>query len=308
MMPGPDRELADIAAAQHGVFTRSDARQAKLSEDQIKVRIDRQWVRIHEGVYRAGGAPVTWRGDLLAAALVCGDGAAISHRSAAAIYELPGGRDDLVELTCRRWERTRRGDLVVHESRRLDPRDIQVVDGIPVTVPERVILDLASLRPVPTYLEMVIHAARRKRLITYESTQAMFDRHARRGLRGAAALRSVLAEWNPDNRATESDMETRLLQALLDHGLPQPILQYEAFDTQGALIARTDAAYPSHRIAIEYDSMQEHSDEFQLSRDARRRNALQAAGYAVLSVRHQDLVAGGGLVCAQISAIIRRTA
>ena len=79
-------------------------------------------------------------------------------------------------------------------------------------------------------------------------------------------------------------------------------------DARGALIARADAAYPSHRIAIEYDSIQEHSDEFQLTRDARRRNALQALGYSVLSVRHADLVAGGGEVSSQITAIIRRTA
>jgi very-short-patch-repair endonuclease len=221
---------------------------------------------------------------------------------------LPGGRDDLVELTCRRWDRIRQGDLIVHESRKLEQRDIQLVDSIPVTVPERVIIDLASLRPIPSYLEIVVQSARRKRLITYESTRTMFERHARRGLRGVKALRSVLDEWNPQSRATESEMETMLLQALRDHHLPEPTVQYAALDARGGLVARADVAFPAHRIVVEYDSMQEHSDEFQLARDARRRNALQALGYSVLSVRHADLAAGGSLICAEISAIIRRTA
>jgi very-short-patch-repair endonuclease len=136
----------------------------------------------------------------------------------------------------------------------------------------------------------------------------MFDQHARRGLKGVAVLRKVLDEWNPESQATDSDMETLLLQALRDHGLPEPALQYEVRDAAGNLVGRADAAYPTARIAIEYDSKQEHSDEFQLEHDARRRNAFQTLGYAILSVRHASLVSGGGEICAQIKSIMRRSA
>src|SRR4029077_4726521 len=122
------------------------------------------------------------------------------------------------------------------------------------------------------------------------------------------ALRVVLERWDPDSRPTESEMETLLLQALRRNGLPEPVLQHEVRDDQDSHVARPDAAYPLARIAIEYDSKQEHSDEFQLERDARRRNALQANGYAVLSARHADLRAGGGELCEQIARIMRRTA
>jgi very-short-patch-repair endonuclease len=155
---------------------------------------------------------------------------------------------------------------------------------------------------------MVVQSARRRRLLTYESTREVFDRHARRGLKGVKALRIVLDRWDPDGRPTESEMETILLQTLRRNGLPEPVLQHEVRDDQDHLVARTDAAYPSALIAIEYDSKQEHSDEFQLERDARRRNALQANGYAVLSARHADLQAGGGELCEQIARIMRRTA
>jgi very-short-patch-repair endonuclease len=130
--------------------------------------------------------------------------------------------------------------------------------------------------------------------------RATFDRHARRGLKGVAALRVVLDRWDPASRPTESDMETMLLQTVRAHGLPEPVVQYAIGDR------RVDAAYPSARIAIEYDSKQEHSDEFQVAQDARRRNELQVTGWVVLSARHADLKRGGDALCREIQLILRR--
>jgi very-short-patch-repair endonuclease/predicted transcriptional regulator of viral defense system len=297
-----DHDLADLAAQSHGVFTLADARSVKLTKRQIRYRVSDRWTTIHDGVYRIAGTPITWRSDLLAATLAAGKGSAISHRSLAALHAMPGGRDDLVELSCLRWKRTIKPNFVVHESRRLDERDLTTIDGIPVTTPERMILDLAWCYPRERYLEYVIQAARRKRLITYDSMRATFNRHARRGLKGVAALRRVLDAWDPASRPSESDMETRLVLTLRDHGLPTPVLQHEIGDS------RIDAAYPEANIAIEYDSKQEHSDEFQLTQDARRRNELQANGWVVLSARHADLRRGGDELAAQIRRIMRRAA
>ena len=168
------------------------------------------------------------------------------------------------------------------------------------------ILDIASHVPSANYLEMVIQAARRKRLLTYTSTKEMFDRHARRGLKGIRALREVLERWDPESRPTESEMETLLVRILRENGLPEPVVQFEVSDAAGRFVARVDAAYPEARIVIEYDSKQEHSDEFQIARDDKRRNALQANRYWVLTARHRDLLTGGTELCEQITAIMRR--
>jgi very-short-patch-repair endonuclease len=121
----------------------------------------------------------------------------------------------------------------------------------------------------------------------------MFERHARRGVRGVQVMRAALDEWDPDKQPTESEMETKLLQVLADGRFSRVIPQYEIFDRNGVFVARVDAALPDLKIAIEYDSMQEHSDEFQLTRDARRRNRIVAAGWRVLSARSRDLRSGG---------------
>lgn len=289
-----DRDLAEIAAAQHAVFNRADACKSGLTDDQIERRVTSFWVTIHEGVYRIPGSPQTWEGSLRAACLAASPPAAISHRAGGALYELPGGSRDLVELTCRRWRRPQHSGLVVHEQTRIDERDIGEVDGIPVMKPELIVLQMAGLRPSPNYVEMVIQAARRKRLITFASTKEAFDRHARRGVRGVQVVRAVLDAWDPDNQPTESEMETLLLRVLSDGGFPRPVPQHEILDRNRVFVARVDAALPNLRIAIEYDSMQEHSDEFQLTRDARRRNRIVAAGWRVLSARFRDLRSGGG--------------
>src|SRR5689334_11579113 len=116
-MQHKDTALADLASAQHGVFTIADARSVKMTDTQIKQRVEEVWSPLYEGVYRAAGAPATWRGDLLAATLAARKGSAISHRAAGAMREWPGGRDDLVELSCLRWQRTIKPGMVVHESR-----------------------------------------------------------------------------------------------------------------------------------------------------------------------------------------------
>jgi hypothetical protein len=288
-----DRQLAADAALRHSVFTLADARAAGLTRKQINLRTSSFWIPMHEGVYRMPGAPATWRAQLVAACRAASPPAGISHRSGASLYEFPGGDNRLVELTCRRWRRTKSSGVIVHEQIRIGERDITQIDGIPVMKPELIVLQLAGLRPFPKYVEMVVHAARRKRLITFDSTREMFERHARRGVRGVQVMRAVLEEWDPEQRPTASEMETMLMHVFDGAGLPRPITQYEISDRTGAFIARVDAAMPQHRIAIEYDSIQEHSDEFQLTRDARRRNRLVAAGWRVLSARSRDLRSGG---------------
>ncbi len=88
-------------------------------------------------------------------------------------------------------------------------------------------------------------------------------------------------------------METLLIQVLRAQGCPEPVTQYEVRNRAGVVVARADAAIPEWSIAIEYDSKQEHSDEFQIARDARRRNRVIGAGFAPLVARHGDLVNGG---------------
>src|SRR5262245_3281039 len=98
-------------------------------------------VRARYGSYRIGGAPASWKGDLLAAGWAGGTRAVGSHRSAAAVHDLTGGDTSIQEVTCPELRRARH-DFIAHETKELTEQDIEVVDGIHVTTVERTLLDL----------------------------------------------------------------------------------------------------------------------------------------------------------------------
>jgi very-short-patch-repair endonuclease len=253
------------------------------------------------------GAPETSHSHLRAACFAGMAPIAVSHRSAAALYSVPWGRRHPIEITCRRWERTTKGGLVVHEFRRFGEQDIGEIDGIPVVTGEFLLIQLAWLRPNPNYLEAAIHALRRGRHITYDSATATFDRYARRGLRGVVAMREAFGRWRPGDAATHSEPETDLIQLLRKHGI-HAIAQFRVHDEHGRFVAQVDAGLPQWRITVEYESDQEHLDEFQIARDDRRRNDIVAAGYWPLSVRKHDLRRGALDLVEQIRSIARRSA
>src|SRR4051812_36534872 len=302
-----EKRLAARAASHDSVFTYEDALAAGLNARQADYRAAHSWVRLHEGVFAFPGAALSWHSCLRAACWAAGDPVAVSHRAGAEFYELPGRRR-WVEITCERWKRSQKSGLIVHESSRFDAADIVDHNGIPVVTVERLILELAGLSPFPDSIERVIQAARRKRLITYASTLETFNRLAVRGLRGVQAMRAALDRWDPTSQPTESDMESWLIQVFRAHGLPELETQFVVRDKRGNFVARADGALSKWRITIEYQSKQEHLDEFQSLRDDRRRNAVMAAGYFPLAVRAEDLRTGGERIVGQIRDIARRSA
>ncbi len=308
MFTEEDDTLHAWAAAHDGVFSLVDAARAGLSERQIERRARDSWIRMYRGVYRVAGAPLTRAGELRAACLAGAPNAAVSHSTAAAYHAVPGARRDILEITCPRWFRTVQSGLVVHERFRVTPEDTQLIQDLPVVRPELLALQLAGMHRSPDFAESVLQALRRKRLITYDSMLRVFQRHAGRGVPGSRALRVALERWDPTQRATDSEMETLLLQVLRAHDLPTAVPQFEIFDRNGRFVARVDAAIVEWKATVDYDSKQEHSDEFQIARDNGRRNRIWAAGWHPVVARHRDLLSGGAELAAALRATATRSA
>src|SRR5690606_33914333 len=88
--PALPRALA-VAARHHSLITAAQCRSVGLSRAAVKRLVDRGvWTREAPGLYRVAGAPRTWTGRALAIALATGDGALVSHRSAAHLWGLQG--------------------------------------------------------------------------------------------------------------------------------------------------------------------------------------------------------------------------
>jgi hypothetical protein len=293
--------VAKVAERHHGVFALHHLDELGISQQTRHLRVTQgRWDPLYEGVFRIAGVPRTWKGDLVAATWAGGARAVGSHRSAAALRGLPGGRTDVLELTCPRWRRARHEGLVAHESTSLDPIDVTVFDGIRCTTVERTIFDLCSCVG-PVTVDLAIDAALRRELTTIGALLKAHDRLATKGRRGGRRFRDALAARTL-GPLHESAPERLVARALVAAGLPEPVAQHVVAGADGQFLARVDLAYPDARIAIEYDSFEHHTGKVALVRDSARRNALTAAGWTVVSATAADLQRG----CRQLTRDLRR--
>ena len=91
-------------------------------------------------------------------------------------------------------------------------------------------------------------------------------------------------EWDEARReGCESPLELRLLKAIRAAGLPEPVKQYEVYDSRGRLLTRADFAYVTpKRILIYADGLEFHSALRQRIHDTRQSNQLQSEGWIVM--------------------------
>ncbi len=296
--------LVDHSEAQYGIFTLAQIRAVGLSENWRRNRLaDGRIVPVFDLAYRFAGTPLTHEGRLLAAAWAGGPRGRVSHRAAAHRWGVAGGKPTLIEVTCFRWRRARCDDVIVHESKAFDPTDHTELDGIPITTPARTMLDLGAV-VLPIVVEMALNDALRKELLTLDQIHEVLGRLGCQGRNGAGVLRKIVDERSP-GRPSESPPEVRTIHMLVRNGLPEPVRQFEVRTSDGALLARPDAAYPQWRIAIEYDSYTFHVGTVAKRHDDARRLLLRAHGWEMVSVNDEELSSGGRATCAAIRQIIR---
>jgi predicted transcriptional regulator of viral defense system len=95
-----DAAIAHLALRQHGLLLRAQVLDVGVTDAMIDHRIrSGRWARVCAGLYRLAGVPVSWRQRALAACLVAGPGAVVSHRSAAVLWGLSGFRPGPIEIT-----------------------------------------------------------------------------------------------------------------------------------------------------------------------------------------------------------------
>ncbi len=291
------------AEAHDGVFPLEVARAANVSDDEILHLTGTSWSRLYRGVFLIRGAPLTHRAMIRAACAAAAPHAAASHRAGAAMHGVPGGRQDIAEVTGPRWLRTVEPGLVVHESKCIDPGDVVQIDEIPVMRPERVLIELASIYKSPNFIELVLHAMLRKKIATVDSTIETFTRLAKRGRPGIQVVRAVLKKWDPSLSVPETPPETTLFQLLREAGLGRIMPQYVVRDANGNFVARVDIGLPDLRVTVEYDSDQEHTNEITIANDNDRRNDVIKAGWFPVVARPRDLRNKGVHLIAAIRAL-----
>jgi hypothetical protein len=157
----------------------------------------------------------------MAGVLFAGPGAALSTGAAARKLLIPGFEKETVEITTPK--RARLPGITVHSRTPLRSDEVTKRDAIPVTIPERTLLDLSAVLPEPALeaaLDSVIHLGLSdcRRMVGYLEQPGLPRR--KRSL-----LVKVLEERG-DVVPTESLLETGLARLLRHPSLPSAARQY----------------------------------------------------------------------------------
>lgn len=270
-------ELAVVARRQDGVVTRQQGIAAGYSVDQIDRLLTRGALTvIRPGLYRSPSAPVTWRSQAWAVLLAAGPLAVLSHGVAARVRQLDGvPAYDAFEITVPSRRRPRSvGNATVH---RLSlPGHCRVtVAGLPVTSPERTIVDLACQLPTEAAMRILTDGLR-SGVVQSRRLDECLARAA--GRTGVERARNAVRLADP---RIESVLEHELLGIIRGIGIavvPQCEVRHG-----GEFVARLDFAVPALRLGIEADGYASHSRRGQFERDHERRAALRVAGWELLS-------------------------
>jgi very-short-patch-repair endonuclease len=283
-----DAKIATLADVQHGLVTHSQTLDLGLTKRQRQHRIDAgRLIACEATVLRVGGAPVTWEQRVLSSCLAS-DGVA-SHRAGAMLFGLGLWPAGVVELTVDPNRRYRSDVAKVHRSVDDPHVDARTIDGIPVTSVRRTLLDLGAVVPLDR-LEKCVERALFRGLTSPGALWAYIDAVGRQGRRGVQPLRAVL-ELRGRVPATESDLETEMLQLLRRAGLPEPVRQHELIVASRRF--RIDLAYPQLKIALEIDGDEPHFGASKTDADSTRDGLLQLGGWLTQHftrrhIRHEE--------------------
>jgi very-short-patch-repair endonuclease len=273
------RQIADIARGQHGLITREQLVEIRVSRHQIRGWTDSgRLERVLNGVFRLGGAPESREQTLSAAVLWAGSGALVSHRSAGELWNLDGVHAAKPEITMPARSVKRSTEVAVHTTRvRLTDRRTR--HGLPTTTPERTLIDLAGVIR-GEQLEIAFESARRGRQVTVESVERTLARSGSRGRKGSDAMQALLTTLANEPPA-ESALEVITATLLRASNVPRPQRQVEVVAFGASY--RLDFAWPDRLVALECDGRKWHGTEHAFERDRHRWSAITSAtGYRIV--------------------------
>lgn len=275
-LPVPSRlqaAVAAVAARQFGVITTQQLVAWGMAPSTISdwVRA-RRLHRLHRGVYAVGHRGLSIEGEWMAAVLACGEGAVLSHSSAAMLWRTLDPRRGAVHVSVReRGGRSRREGLRIHRPVALPADQCTRERGIAVTTPARTLEDLRA-----------------------SSSPARY----RRALRQAEFRRLAVGDL-PEADGTRSGLESSFLDFCGRHGLPIPEVSVE----MGPFTA--DFLWRSQRVVVETDSYRTHGGPVAFEEDRERDLWMKANGFEVVRVTDRRLGADPTGLAGSLRSILR---
>jgi very-short-patch-repair endonuclease len=299
---GDDLALARLARRQYGVAARWQLLSAGWSKEEIDWRIRTGRLHpLHAGVYAVGHRLIPKQGWMMAAILASEPEAVLSHRSAAALWELRGYSEGAVQVTMPR-KSTSSKQIRRHFS--LVPDDERTVhEGIPVTSAARTVLDLAATESMDAVEAMLREVEFRRRWGPLSLWDLVERYPGKRGVRKVrVALERVKEEPEGHRR---SRLEERFAPFLRRFHLPQP--RFNDWILLGSKRYQVDCHWPGTNQIVELDGWEGHSTRSAFRSDRGRDRRLRVAGYSVTRLTWNQLDDEPELIAADLRALLGTT-
>jgi len=251
-------------------------------------------------VFAVGHANLTRDGRFMAATLACGPGALVSHRAAAAKWDLALRGRPSVDVTSPGIGGRRRPGIRAHSAATLAARDVTVIDAIPSTTLARTLLDVAE-DATRREVERACDRAETQRLLAMTGIDDVLARAS--GRRGAALLSAVLSEHRVGSTLTRNELEECFLAICRDVGLaPDSVNAWISYADGGG--AEADFLWHAQRLIVEVDGRDVHTTRRALEADRRRDQRLMLLGWRVARFTWRQVMFEPAYVAATLRALL----
>jgi hypothetical protein len=290
------REVALLAAAQHGVVSLGQLTGLGYSPDEVQSWVTRGVLhRLHRGVFAMGHPGVSSHGLCLAGVLARGPDALLSFRSAGWLWGLLPRLEHPIEVSVS-WRGRGRSALHLHHCPALRDEDATSHEGIPVTAVPRTLLDIASA----TSLRQLGNAVERAERLDLLDLSQVDDLLATvRGHRGRGKLKRALSIYR-DPAFSRSGGELRLLQLLAEAGIPRPAVNtfVEGYEI--------DMYWERERFAVELDGWDTHRTRTAFETDRKRQEDLKLANIEMVRITGRRLAREPDEVAQRLNTLLQR--
>lgn len=216
-------------------------------------------------------------------------GAFFSHNTAALLMGVPLPyaleEDERLHIGIAAPARAPHATGIAGHQLHLTAREIITVDGLPATNAARTWCDLASMLSLHDLVAAGDFLLRRRLPLTTLSELQRLSR-SYSGRRSMTTIPEALPLLS--NRS-ESRPESRLRVILAQAGLPHPRVNHEIVLTEDGSFVRTDLAFDTLRVLIEYQGDYHRKVQGQWRKDMTRRSRLEAQNWIVIELNADDL-------------------
>lgn len=286
------KRASRLAERQFGAIARFQLLELGFSRARI-----RSWLRdgrLHArypGVYAFGRHELGTEGELSAALLFAGRGAALAGLTALWWMGLLGRRPDRIHLDAP-GRKASYGDIAIRHPRNVERIHHRDLPSVPL--PNALLRSAGALSH--DSLRLVLARADFENLLSLPAVHAAIGR----GRPGSRALRRALACHLPQLARCANPLEVDFVLLCERFGLPLP----EPNPRIGRY--RPDMLWREARLIVELDGREAHSSEAQRAADGRRQAALEAMGFTVIRFGWAEVHSMPERVAAEVrSAMIR---